>query len=135
MRSLGPVLLFAAALTMCSGCGGHAKGLPELGQVTGTVTLDGQPLAGARVRFEPQVAAAMSNGLTDASGEYELWYTSDVKGAAVGSHLVRIETPPNPDPASGAMPVMLPAKYNTDSTLTADVKAGKNALNFELTSQ
>jgi hypothetical protein len=134
MKRLGLAVLVVVALAVCPGCG-PAGDIPDLGQVTGTVTLDGKPLAGARVLFEPQGGGAMSNGMTDSSGKYEMWYTADVKGAALGKHVVRIETPPNPDPETGETPPALPAKYNTESTLTADVKAGDNTVNFELTSQ
>ncbi len=135
MKGVVVGLFLVVALPMYSGCGGHEGNLPPLGQVTGTVTLDGRPLAGASVRFEPQTQAAMSNGMTDERGVYSLWYTNTVKGAAVGKHTVRIETPPNPDPATGAMPDQLPSKYNSQSTLTADVKAGQNTLDFAVTSR
>ncbi|NLX96215.1 MAG: carboxypeptidase regulatory-like domain-containing protein [Rhodopirellula sp.] len=134
MKYAGLVLLAVMAITGCLGCGPSAD-VPDLGQVQGTVTLDGAPLPGASIRFEPKGEGAMATGLTDASGKYEMWYTSDVKGAALGAHIVRIETPPNPDPATGAEPVHLPAKYNMDSTLSADVKAGENKIDFELTGQ
>lgn len=72
-------------------------------------------------------------GMTNASGQYELHYTNNVKGAAVGSHIVRIESL---DDAEGqSTPVVVPSRYNVDSTLTAEVKAGENTINFDLTSK
>ena len=53
-----PTLFLATA-----GCG---RGGPELGRVTGTVTLDGTPLAGARIEFQPQAQdTSPSYGTTD----------------------------------------------------------------------
>lgn len=133
MKRIGLALLVAVALVILPGCG-PGQDVPELGEVTGTVTLDGKPLANAQVRFEPE-SAALSIGLTDGNGQYELSYVNDAKGAAIGKHVVRIEWFPDPDePAQEA--VLVPARYNTESTLTAEVKAGKNEnVNFELTSR
>ena len=61
---------------------------------------------------------------TNASGEYELWYTNEVKGAAVGKHTVRIEKIQDPEQEGGEPPVVIPDRYSTDSNLTAEVKAG-----------
>ena len=42
------------------GCGGGAASdAPDLGQVSGVVTMDGKPLEGAMVTFEPTGAAAL----------------------------------------------------------------------------
>ncbi|NUQ63314.1 MAG: carboxypeptidase regulatory-like domain-containing protein [Pirellulales bacterium] len=134
MNRMGLILLVVLLAATMSGCG-PAGVDRDLGQVTGTITLDGKPLSGASVQFLPKGEGATATGRTDAAGKYELWYTGDVKGAALGSHTVRIETPPNPEPGAMEPPPQLPAKYNTESTLTADVKSGENTFNFELTSQ
>lgn len=133
-RLAAAMVLPASFLIACHGCGGQAAKTPPLAQVTGTVTLDGRPLAEARVDFEPKASAATAHGLTDASGKYTLYYTQGVKGAAIGPHVVRIEASPMPD-ASGKMPAQVPAKYNMNSTLTAEVKAGDNTFDFPLTSK
>lgn len=128
-------LLFAALLCICTGCGsGTPDDTPELGTVSGTVTMDGQPLANVTVSFQPADGPA-SYGTTDASGNYELTYTSGLKGAVVGSHVVRIasvtEGPPEP---GWKEPV--PEKYNAKSELTAQVASGDNpTTNFDLTSK
>ena len=77
-------------------------------------------------------------GLTDSSGKYELTYIRDTKGAVPGTHTVRITTHPEPvaDDYSGpAFKEPIPAKYNADTTLKADVKAGENTFDFELQSR
>lgn len=110
---------------LVSGCG--TSSTPELAPVRGTVTLDGQPLAGATVIFEPTDGGRSSHGQTDAEGKYRLNYIRDIQGAKVGSHYVSITT------ASEANLVeRLPAGYNRQTTLTATVTAGKNDCDFEL---
>jgi hypothetical protein len=127
----------AAAVVVCSafiGCGS-----PEnVGQVSGKVTLDGHPLAGARVRFTPKATGSPSSAITDASGNYSLVYTRDINGAEIGEHTVSISTYSKGDadaePPKPSVPEKVPAKYNTKRELTRTVKAGSNTINFELES-
>jgi hypothetical protein len=113
-------------LGLLSGCGSSG---PELGIVSGTVTLDGQPLDGATVIFQPEVGKA-SFGRTDELGRYELRYLKDTMGAVVGPHQIEIRL------AGDSTPVEpLPARYNDQSELTADVVKGDNPLDFKLLSK
>lgn len=131
------------------GCGGGGDNFkPELGAVKGTVTINGKPAPDLIVSFEPQakggkggsIVGVTSTGKTDAQGNYELQYQGTggkvEKGAAVGQHIVRIEGGGGVGPAGGAEAVAVtnvPAKYNKESTLKADVVAGENPpKNFEL---
>ncbi len=123
------------AFTLC-GCGESADH-PDLGRVTGVVTLDGAPLPGAVVGFQP-VQGRPSSGLTDNEGRYTLLYTADAQGAIIGTHTVSISTEryaDQPDGSSQLVPEKIPAKYNKKTTLTQEVKAGSNQFNFELTSK
>ena len=104
---------------------------PPLGMVSGTVTLDGKPLADARLIFEPAEGGRASTGSTDREGKYELIYIRKDKGAKVGTHLVRISIA-NPDADNVEL---LPARYNTQSVLEAEVKQGDNTIDFPLTSK
>ncbi len=130
------LLLCASIPLLAVGCGGGGGGdQPDIGRVTGTVTLDGQPLPDATVMFQPDEGRA-SIGTTDAAGHYSLKYLENVNGAAVGHHkvMIRTEIPGN----DGEPPVAkekLPAKYHDATELTADVKTGSNEKNFELTSK
>jgi hypothetical protein len=57
--------LFALCLLMLAGCSGDGGyGELDLIDVTGTVTLDGAPLAGAKVRFE-DASRSGSEAITD----------------------------------------------------------------------
>lgn len=112
------------------GCGGNA----DLGTVKGKISLDGQPLVGAQILFQPKDGRP-STGVTDTEGQYELLNTRDSKGALIGAHTVRITMPTEDEdgnPLSDRR--VLPAKYNRESALTAEVKAGSNTFDFDLSS-
>lgn len=127
--------LATVALVATAGCSGSDT--PQLGTVSGVVTLDGAPHPNARVTFSP-TQGRPSEGVTDATGKYELSYLPGVKGAVPGDHVVSITTqyqaPENP----GSEPPFIdpiPAKYNVASTLKANVAAGPQEQNFALTSK
>jgi hypothetical protein len=113
---------------------------PPLGRVSGTVTMDGQPLAGVEVSFAPETGRP-SIGLTDGAGRYELTYVGTVKGAKVGSHRVRIAMPmASLDSDDAEQPVRtllmrIPLRYNFQTTLTAEVQRGRNDFDFALESK
>jgi hypothetical protein len=121
-------LLLPLSFGGCSGGGGGK--LPDLAPVTGKVTLDGQPLGNAVVSFVPQKGAA-SGGVTDAEGKYVLRYRDGTPGAALGQHQVLISTDLEGEMTAAAEKV--PKKYNANSELTANVVAGGNEINFDLT--
>lgn len=117
----------------CTGCGeGTPSDTPDLGRVSGIVTLDGNPLANVTVTFEPETGKPSFGG-TDESGHYELVYSKSEQGAKIGQHTVRVTTPTEGPEDAGKDPI--PAKYNTKSTLKKEVKAGTNEVNLELTSK
>jgi len=118
------------ALVGISGCFGGGESLPELTIVTGTVTLDGNPLPGANVIFQPQQGKT-TFAMTDESGEYELMYNQDVAGAVPGNYTVKITKEKNPEEPGIEL---VPAKYNEKTNLKADVKPGEeNHFQFDLT--
>jgi hypothetical protein len=124
------------------GCGaGGVRFVP----VTGKVTMDGKPLAKVGVTFIPQakpgseIAGDVSSGVTDDNGEYKL--TAFVKGgekegAQVGKHKVTItQKDVRGEGDRQIIREKIPKKYNIETTLSADVKAGGPPINFELTSR
>lgn len=126
-----PVALLAVFALTVAGCGG---GGPKLATVTGKVTLDGQPAQRLLVAFEP-AEGRPSQGKTDTQGMYELFYTFDKKGAAVGKHTVRIVGASEDEEGNEIEnPVRIPPKYNEQSELTADVESGSNEIDFDLQS-
>ncbi len=129
MNSVWKTSLLALCFTL-TGCFGSSG--PEVGNVRGQVTLDGQPLAEAKITFSPIAEARGSFGTTDANGYYKLEYTFDKAGALVGEHRVSILS--GEGEGESAKDPLLPASYNTDTKLTAEVKAGSNTIDFKLTS-
>lgn len=124
-----------AASVFLAGCGG-ADG-PPLGAVSGRVTLDGQPLANAVVKFQPADAeGTYSAGRTDENGYYQLRFTRDRNGALVGSHRVSVSTaaPDAEDDHGNPRPVpeRIPVQYNVESTLVHEVEAGSNDIDLDL---
>jgi hypothetical protein len=140
------LLVVSVSMLFQPGCGGSSD-QPELGQVTGIITLDDKPLSGVAVVFQPDNGRP-ARGMTDAEGKYELTYIRQTKGTKVGPN--RVEIAPSEDgeaeeesensgeesqpaakqPKSGKPKI--PARYNVKSELNVDVKPGKNTFNFEL---
>lgn len=126
------VLLLAAAL---AGCG--AKTPDNVGQVSGKVTLEGQPLPDALVTFAPvKPGGSTAAGKTDAGGNYQLHYSSGVEGAEIGENRVAISTydegSPDIEPPRPKVPEKVPLKYNIRSELVRDVKQDANTFDFDL---
>lgn len=134
--------------------------LPNLAPVSGTVTLDGKPLAGAEVQFWPRseggqqsIYVTTSFGVTDDQGKYLLKYTEidsqPIMGAVVGKHTVRIsklatqnvnrEVEVEGKKVKEQMVVtgeLLSSRYcSSKSELSADVKKGGGPYDFKLTSE
>ena len=138
-------LLTATVVLLALGCGSN-----KFAPVSGTVTLNGQPLANASVSFQPVApggtveAGVGSSGKTGPNGEFTLVSSTGQTGAVVGQHRVRIsalekqagETDARPPRGGWPMKDKVPAKYNNKSELTVDVPSGgtPNA-NFELRSR
>jgi hypothetical protein len=86
------IAAFAVVLVSCAGCGQRLPVAP----VSGTITLDGQPLADAHITTQP-IATDSRNpgpgsfGRTDAEGHFELELVNPpMKGAIIGEHRVMI---------------------------------------------
>lgn len=130
------LLLFAGAALSISGCG--SSHLPKLGTVSGTVTLDGQPLEGATITFIPGLGR-VSRGRSGPDGVYELYYIGNEKGALLGEHRVMIVTSwMDEDLTTGRFthyPERLPPKYHAESELKRTVEAGHNKFDFATTSK
>ncbi len=85
--SWGIVCVLTCVLML--GCGGG--GVSGLVKVTGTVTLDGQPVEGAAVSFSPAGnEGRASAGVTDAQGRFSLAPVGGGQGALPGKYQVAI---------------------------------------------
>jgi hypothetical protein len=116
-----------AGITVVAGCDRGSE-LPQRGQLSGKVTLDGQPVAAGMIRF----IAIDPNGVNAAAkisgGEYSL---PPGEGPAKGKYRVEISVPSptkknkmkNPDNEAEWLeePVeVLPARYHRNSTIVLD---------------
>ena len=109
--------------------------------VDGTVTLDGQPIDGA-INFVPIDGASVSGaGGEIKAGRYSL---SAAQGPIVGTHRVTIRSMRKAatmqhDPPGVMRPEkwedVVPARYNSQSELKAEIKSGKNDVHFTLKSK
>ena len=108
------------------GCGGDG-----LTDVTGTVTIDGMPLAEGDIILEAADKNAAPQGTTIKNGEFKL-------RIAPGNKIVRITASEGDGKIDPLMKTegkrsIIPAEFNEKSTLTAEIKAGVNApLTFEV---
>jgi hypothetical protein len=131
--------LLVGALFLLAGCGqGDGYSKLNLVEVTGKVTLDGAPLANARVRFEASDGTG-AEGITDASGNYRLMHDSEHAGCTPGAKTVRITSgaalEEGADPETAAASEKIPAAYNSQSTLKADVSESNKTFDFDLQSK
>jgi hypothetical protein len=125
----------AAVIGALGGC--NRENLPGLGRVTGTITMDGKPVAEAAVAFIPEGGAAgTAVGRTDAEGKYELYYSRGNKGAKIGEHTVTVNTyrETGDEDSRKIEKETIPARYNANSELKATVKSGSNTIDFALKS-
>ena len=149
-------LALVALVSATAGCGDPTS------QVTGTVTMDGSPAAGLVVAFVPKSGGTPNAATTDSSGSYSLVASPGSYKVSISSQ----QTADTPDTAvdednapydensgSGSdgyealaqgdnykdaaqFKETVPAKYNQNSELTADLVAGENKdVNFTLTSE
>jgi len=134
---LQALVSWVLVMVLMAGCSGRRS---DLADVSGLVTLDGEPLPMATVVFQPDSAGPASYGLTDQQGRYTAMYDVGISGAVVGMHTVKISTfqekDPDAEPPIAAAPEILPARYNKTSELRAEVTdSGVNEINFPLESK
>lgn len=127
------LVCIAIALATLSGCG------ERLPQVTGTVTLDGEPLSGGFVSFQPVEGGAMATAKIAEDGSYTL-QTGGKGGVAAGAYGVAITAYNTRPSADGQNPPQFslasPKKYNDPATsgFEVEVQPGKNTFDFPLVS-
>src|SRR4051812_16612728 len=137
-RSIGSLLLLVA-LSFTGGCGNG------LASVSGTVTLDGQPVIGGQEKYGTVSFSRDGGGgatgvaIIDSSGHYQL-KTGSQSGVEPGTYQVAISikriTPGPNEYAETKATLISPAKYGSVPTsgLRAEVKQGRNTIDFDLVS-
>ncbi|EAQ79019.1 hypothetical protein [Blastopirellula marina] len=126
-------MLIAAFLSPCLiGC--QQQQGPDLATVTGAVMLDGEPLDGATVQFQPKTGRP-SYGSTDQAGKYSMKYTLERSGVSLGETVVTIRTRIEDEHGKVMRKEMLPKKYHDQTVLTAVVEDKANVIDFDLQSK
>jgi hypothetical protein len=133
-RSLNAGIALAAAVLLV-GCGSSGKG-----QVSGTVTLAGQPVTGGSVSFAPVIepgfspAAApgrVATGAVRSDGSFSLSTDTDEDGALIGRHEV-VYTPPSVGGESADPAAKSPYHGLVPRERLVEVKGGVNTFTIEL---
>lgn len=133
-----PVLWIVVLPILALGCGEEppAPTVP----VTGRVTFEGQPVAGASVDFVPGGGRAPATAVADENGEFELSTFIRGDGAVPGTHTVTVLPPVNSSGAekvvagqAGKSASVVPGRYSTPQTtpFEFEVKEGQEN-HFEL---
>ncbi|MCC9642130.1 carboxypeptidase-like regulatory domain-containing protein [Rhodopirellula sp. JC740] len=154
LNMIAVLSIAATSVVSMTGCGPSAQAdYASIGLVpiTGTVTLDGQPVEGAVVQFVAP-DTTFSYGTTDAEGHYEMKFNSEVMGVPPGDKIVRISTttstgevdtegadddddaPRRRKKKTRDPNEKIPAAYNEDSQIKATVSAGQVVYDFALKS-
>ena len=82
--------MVVVAALLAVGCQPEGPSHPPTYGVTGTVTLDGNPVEGATVTFVPGQTGDPAVGTTDASGKYSLKSFGSEDGATPGEYQVTV---------------------------------------------
>jgi hypothetical protein len=133
--------LVIASATLLVGCD---PPIPQLGKVTGNVTLAGKPLDGIEIVFSPDPSAGpagrSSRAVTDESGAYCLTYrTVDGngrgEGAALGPHIVTMNDWKCLNSRDNPIPYRISLRLNkpSSSPLRETVIEGEQTIDFDLT--
>jgi hypothetical protein len=136
MRS---ALLLTFCLTLC-GCGLWGKGEPERVPVSGTVTLDGKPLADGLLYFKTiSLGTIDSAEINDGAfqGKAELGDRRvEIFAYEKGTVRPKGDDPMIPMSSRTRGKSLIPERYNLDSTLTVTVtREGPNQFTFDLKSK
>ncbi|MBN9120187.1 MAG: hypothetical protein J0I06_13660 [Planctomycetes bacterium] len=125
----GATLAVGAALIALAGCAGD----PSV-SVAGTVTFDGQPLEKGEIIFTAPDGSAAPAAAPIENGRYETRTRPGAKKVAINAS--RRSKTVDPLTREAEEYSFIPAAYNVQSKLTADIKPGdRNEVSFDLKSK
>ena len=137
MNSRLSVVLTALAALLCfAGCGGT-----DAPSLKGKVTLDGVPVASGNIVFLPEQSEGRKAAAAIEDGNY---LVPAEEGLLPGKYRVEVswhkptgKKIPSADPGimMDETKEAIPAKYNSSSTLTADLAPGEASQDFALTTK
>ncbi|MBA2117050.1 carboxypeptidase-like regulatory domain-containing protein [Bremerella alba] len=132
-----PLAVLFASIGLLSGCNADSN----LSLVQGIVTLDGKPLPGASVTFQPQPSTMgqTARGRTDETGRYTLKVRSK-ESIVAGEYRVEVKVVNEITNQQGMVvgekedpKLKIARRYNDKTELTADVQPGQNnEFNFDV---
>ena len=134
MKLLRQIIFAALAIALVLGCG---PGDPRLA-VTGTVKYKDQPLDQGRIEFHPPENQGTMSGAVIQNGKFDIPRTT---GLAPATYEVRIYSyderggkaaASQPGEPGLGFKERIAKKYNTASTLKADVKRGNTTFEFSV---
>jgi hypothetical protein len=141
-RRVPVVALLGSLVAIAAGCGGEGGDSLPREPVSGSITFAGAPLATGTIQFFPLQQGAgnatVAFGMI-ADGKYAI---PREQGLVPGGYKVIVSSSPaGGEPEAGTMPGMspppvkdlIPAKYNANTTLNAEIKKdAENVVDFDL---
>jgi hypothetical protein len=122
------------SLALLPGCSGERK----LVTVSGTVTLDGEPVESGAILFVPVDGQAQTTGGEIRHGRYSVQVPPGAMKVSLSAPKVVGRKKIYPTPNSPEMPVTveaLPARYNEQTELTIEVTQRGNRQDFRLATE
>jgi hypothetical protein len=120
------------ALLALAGCGAKES------RVSGTVTLDGQPIDAGAITFLPSDGQSPTAGGVIQDGRYSVKVPVGTMKVSISAPKVVGKKKIYPTPQSPEMPITkeaVPARYNEQTELQLDVKPGANQKDWDLHSK
>jgi len=120
-------------VALTSGCTPQVPKPPPVATAKGTVQLDGKPMKSGEIEFEVTAQPAKTMNIEDGAFSGEVFTGKNT----VRIHLYKAGPPSSTDPEKKPTKMeSLPAKYNAQSTFSADVpEGGVSDLKFTVTSK
>ncbi len=127
-------------LFFLAGCSGSdVAAIKNLVPVSGSVSLENEPLESGTVFFLPEEPAGQPATGQINNGKFTMLTTVDAQGVVAGKYAVRIESRDTPEPSPKDLypkpgPSLIPEKFTDPKTsgLTVDVESGMSAINRNL---
>ena len=134
MKSYCVFCLLIVSVLVLAGCGPSG---PATCAVSGTVTFDGTPVADGQIIFRDAAGTEKSYGGAITAGQYSFESSPGKKKVDITAMREvpgKMDTS-NPGVEVPLMEAYIPAKYNTETTLTAEVtKSADEKIDFALES-
>lgn len=137
----GPGICLVLGVLMAVGIPGCGPPKPELSEVFGKVTFDGDPVEEGSIAFVPvEGTTGPTAGGVITAGSYDVTergpapgkYRVEIRASRKTGRQIEAGTPSPPGTMVDEIEHYIPAKYNTSSELTVDITTGRNEHNFPL---